>query len=163
MKVVRDDEYERAQQVWNTIEKKTLGCYHNLFLKTDIIETFQNACLGHYKLNPAHFYFAPRLAWQALLKTVSDYCQHQAKCKGCDLCLGEFRLELLTDIDMLLMFEKGMQDVITQVVKRYGKANNKYMKDQCSPDETNTHLQFLHANNFYEWAMIQKLPMLGFS
>ena len=39
------------------------------------------------------------------------------------------RLELLTDIDMLLMVKKGIRGRITQVVKRYGKANNTYMKD----------------------------------
>ena len=39
------------------------------------------------------------------------------------------RLELFRDIDMLLMVEKGIRGKITQVVKRYGKANNIYMKD----------------------------------
>ena len=41
----------------------------------------------------------------------------------------EFRLQLLTDIDMLLMAEKGIRGKITQAVKRYARANIKYMKD----------------------------------
>ena len=71
-----------------------------------------------------------------------------------DLCPNEFKLELSTDIDMLLMFEKSIRGGITQAVKRYVKANNKYIKDLYNPDEESTYL--------YEWAMIQKLPTHGF-
>ena len=38
-------------------------------------------------LHPAHFYTAPGLAQQALLKTVSEYYEHEAKHKDCELCL----------------------------------------------------------------------------
>ena len=62
--------------------------------------------LKNYKLDPAHFYTAPGLAWQALLKTAAAYCEHEKKRKGCELCLDKFKLELLTDIDMLLMVDK---------------------------------------------------------
>ena len=31
MKGISDQDPEHAQQVWNTMEKKTLGCYHNTF------------------------------------------------------------------------------------------------------------------------------------
>ena len=57
-----------------------------------------------------------------------------------ELCPDEFRLELLTDIDMLLMFEKGIRDRIIQAVKHYAKANNKYMKDLYNPDKENIYL-----------------------
>ena len=151
------------------MEKKTLGCYHDTYLKADVLllvyvfETFRNTCFEHYKLDLAHFYTAPTLAWQALLKTASEYCEHEIKRKDCTLCPDEFRLELLRDIDMLLMFEKDIRGGITQAVKRYAKANNKYMKDQYNPDEKSTYLQYLDANNLYGWAMIQKLQTHGFS
>ena len=37
MKGTGDHDYEHAQQVWNTMEKKTLGCYHDTYLKTDVL------------------------------------------------------------------------------------------------------------------------------
>ena len=163
MKGISDQDYEHAQQVWNTMEKKTLGCYHDTYLKTDVLlladvfETFRNMCLKKYKLVPAHFYTAPVLAWQALLKTAAEYfehekrrkeyevcpeyCGHEKKRKDCKVYPDEFRLELLTDMDMLLMFEKGIRGGITQAVKRYAKANNKYMNDLYNPDEVNIFLQ----------------------
>ena len=114
MKGISDQDHEHAQQVWNTIEQKTLGCYYNNYLKTDVLlladvfETFRNTCLKNYELDPTHFYTVPGLAWQTLLKTTAQRCKHEKKHKDCELCPDEFRLELLTDIDMLLMFEKGI-------------------------------------------------------
>ena len=62
MKDISDQVYEHAQLVWNTMEKKALGCYHNTYLKTDVLlladvfETFRSTCLKNYKLDPGHFY-----------------------------------------------------------------------------------------------------------
>ena len=61
----------------------------------------------------------------------------------------KFRLELLPDIDMLLMFEKGIRGWITQAVKRYVKANNKYMKGLYNSDEESIYLQYVDTNNLY--------------
>ena len=99
--------------------KKTLGCYYDTYLKADVLlladvfEAFRNTCLENYKLDTAHFYTTPGLAWQALLKTAVEYCEHEKKRKDCELSSDEFKLELLTDIDMLLVAEKGIRSGIT--------------------------------------------------
>ena len=68
MRGISDQHCEHAQQVWNTMQKKTLGCYHDTYLNTDVLlladvfETFRNTCLKNYKLDQAHFYIAPGLA-----------------------------------------------------------------------------------------------------
>ena len=113
--------------MWKEFNLKNLGEYHDLYLKTDtlllsnVFEAFRNTCLQHYKLDPAHFYTSPGLAWQASLKKMG------------------VRLELLTDPDMLLMFEpwfeRGIRGGITQAVHRYPEANNKYMGEKFDPEK----------------------------
>ena len=70
------------------------------------------------------------------------------------------RLELLTDVDMLLMVEKRIRGGICHALLRYPKANNKYMKDY-NKDEEESFLQYRDVNNLYGFAMIQPLPVDG--
>ena len=147
---VSDDDYQHVQRVWNKFKINNLGEYHDLYLRTDVIllanvfEAFRNTCLEHYKLNPAHFYACPGLAWKACLKKTG------------------VQLELLTDPDMLLMSEHGIRGRITQVVHRYAKANNEYMGEKFNSSEKSSYLQYLDTNNLYGWAMSQLLPTSGF-
>ena len=82
-----------------------------MVLLANVYEAFRDTCLRHCKLDPAHFYTSPGMA-----------------CKACLKCTG-IRLELLTDPDMLIMFEWGIRCGITQAVRKYASANNKYMGD----------------------------------
>ena len=95
MKSISYQDYQNAQQVWNRLTpehvKITLGDKHDVYLVTDVLlladvfETFRNTCLKNCKLDPAHIYTAPGLAWQALLKTAAEYCEHEERRKGCEL------------------------------------------------------------------------------
>ena len=55
----------------------------------DVFENFRNMCTKIYELDPAKFLSAPGLAWQAVLKKTN------------------VKLDLLVDIDMLVMVQKG--------------------------------------------------------
>ena len=48
-----------------------------------------------------------------------------------------------------------------QLVHRYAKTNNKYMKNYDKNIES-SYLTYLHASNLYGWAMSQKLPVNRF-
>ena len=89
--------------------------HSDTLLLADVFENFRNKCIEIYQLDPAHFLSAPGLAWSACLKKTN------------------VKLELLTDIDMLLMVEKGIRAGICRTIYRYAKANNKYMKN-CDKD-----------------------------
>ena len=66
--------------------------------------------------------------------------------------------ELLTDENMLLMFERDIRGGITQAVHRYVEVNNKNMGDQFNPKEGSNYLLYLDVNNLYGWAMSKLLP-----
>ena len=146
---IKDEDYLHANNVWNTFNCQTIQDYHDLYLKSDVLlladvfENFRKTCLKHYKLDPCHYYTAPGLAWDACLK------------------LTKQELQLLTDYDMLMMFEKGIRGGISHISKKYAEANNKYMKD-CDKTKPSTFIQYLDANKLNGWAMSQKLPTHGF-
>ena len=74
----------------------------------------------------------------------------------------EVKLDLLIDIDMLLMAEKGIRGRICLSIYRYSKSNSKYMKDYEKKNKESSYLQYWNVNNLYVWAMSQKLPLNNF-
>ena len=70
----------------------------------------------------------------------------------------EVKLELLTNIDMLLMIEPGTTGGVCLAIYRYVEANYKYMKNYDENKES-SYVQYLDANNLYGLAMSQKLPV----
>ena len=67
------------------------------------------------------------------------------------------KLELLTNIDTLLMVEKGTRGRMCHAIHRCAKVNNKYMKNY-DKNTISLYLKYLDGNNLYGWAMSQELP-----
>ena len=147
---ISDEDYDHAQRIWKEFGMKNLGEYHDLYLKSDVLlladvfEEFRNVCMENYSLDPAWYYTSPGLSWDALLK------------------YSGVKLELLTDPDILLLFEKGIRGGISMISNRFGKANNKFMGEKYDPRSPSKFIAYLDANNLYGWAMMKPLPVGDF-
>ena len=128
---------------------KKMGDYHDDYLKKDVLlladvfEKFINTCLKYYGLDLCHYFSAPRLSWDAMLKMTG------------------IELEKTSDINKYLFIEKGLKGGISYIAKRYAKANNKYINDY-DPKKPSTFISYLDLNNLYDWAMSKYLPYEGF-
>ena len=149
MENIDDIDYTHGNNVFNKFKLNNLGEYHDLYVQsdtlllTDVFENFRNKCLEVYQLDLAHFLSLPGLAWQGCLKKTN------------------IKLELLTDYDMLWMVEEGIRGGICHSIHTYAKANNEYINNYDENEES-SYIQYLDANNFYGWAMSQKLPVNNF-
>ena len=141
-------DYLNGKLVWNTFNCQSFRDYHNLYLKSDVLltdffEKFRKLSMDSYGLDAAHYYTAPGMAWDAALK------------------LTNVKLELFDNEDMYTFIERSIRGGISQISKRFAKANNKDCPDY-DPLKSITHLIYLNANNLYGWAMSQFLPTHGF-
>ena len=142
---ISDDDYAHAQNVWNVFKCKTFGDYHDIYLKTDVLaladvfENFRKVCMQTYGLDPAHYYTAPGLSWDAMLRYTGVH------------------LELITNKDKYLMMEKGIRGGISVISQKYAKANNPYVEGY-DPSQPTNYQMYYDANNLYGWAMSQPLP-----
>ena len=149
-KGITEKDYKHVGNVWNTFNMKIFLEYHELYnitdvlLLADVFENFRDLCLKIYGLDPVYYFTAPQLAWDACLKITDIY------------------LELLSDNNMLLMFEKGIRGGISIISNRYREANNKYMRKGFNKNKPSKYLMYLDANNLYGCAMSEKLPTHGF-
>ena len=146
---ISDGDYEFYRAICEKFAMKTLGEYHDLYLKSDVLrladvfENFRETCFQYYELDPAHFYSAPGLSWNACLKMTG------------------IELELISDVDMYLMIEKGLRGGMSVITHRKAVSNNKYMSSY-DPDKPSKYITYLDANSLYSWSMNQFLPYGGF-
>ena len=95
---IRDKDYNHVQQViWEAFGCQTLGNYWDIYLRTDVLllanlfETFRDAPMKHYGLDPANYCSASVMSWDALLRFI------------------KVKLELFTDIDQHLLIVRGLR------------------------------------------------------
>ena len=91
---ILDEDYEHEHKVWKEFDITTKSDYNDLYLKTDVLlladvfQEFRSVCLEKYSLDLAWYYTSPGLSFDVLLKVSGK------------------KLELQTDIDMLLMLRR---------------------------------------------------------
>ena len=126
-----------------------MGEYHDLYLKSDVLllsevlESFRETCYQYYKLDPLHTHSAPDLAWNGYLK------------------MAEIKLELISNVHMNRMIEKGLGGGTSLISHRKAEANNKYMSSY-DPEKPPKYITYHNDNSLYSWTMIQYLPYGGF-
>ena len=131
MEEISDIDYRQAEKVFNKFSIKNLEEYHDLYVQGDTL----------------------------LLADVFENFRNMC----IKVCLKKtgVKLELITDVDMLLMIEKGIRGGICHSVYRHAKANNKYLKIYDKNKES-SHIIYMDANNLYGYTMSKKLPVDGF-
>ena len=111
-KNLNKEDYKYAQKIWKEFNCKTMKDYHNLYLKldvlqlTDVFEEFRRIYLNNFKLDPCNYYTLPGLSWGAMLT------------------FSKIELEPLSDPDMYIFIEPGIQGGYSAVHKQRSKANN---------------------------------------
>ena len=117
-------DYTHAKRVFSYFEIKKLGEYQDLYFQSGtlllavVLNNFRKISLEIYGLHHAHLLSATGLAWQAAFK------------------MTKVKLGLLTDIDVLLMIEKGISGRICHAIHQYVKASNKYMNNYYNNRES---------------------------
>lgn len=143
------EDYEHAKQVWESFNIKNLGEYTDLYLKCDVLllcdifEKFRDTSLCYYNLDPCYYVSSPSLSWDAML------------------LYTKVKLDLISDVEMYQMLERGIRGGLAQVSLRHAQANNKYMASY-NEKMPSTYLIYLDCVNLYGFAMMQKLPMKNF-
>ncbi len=138
-------EYAHAQNVWRVFGCKTMRDYHDLYLSADVLlladvfQQFREMSMDVFGLEAVHYYSLPGLSWDALLKH------------------SHVKLELIVDIDMYQMVERGMRGGVSMVSCRYAEA-----KEPSEEDPFGTSLIYTDANSLYPTAMRKYLPVDGF-
>ena len=139
------EDYMVCEKIWDKFNMKNMGDYHDHYLKKDVLfladvfEKLIDTCLKYYELDPCHYFSAPGLSWDAMLK------------------MTDVKLEKISDIDQYLFIKKGTRGGTSYIAKRYAKANNKYISDYDS-NKQSTFITYLDKHNLYGWAMSEYLP-----
>ena len=126
------EDFMVCERIWDKFKMKNMGDYHDHYFKKDVLlladvfEKFTVTCLKYYELDPCHYFSAPGLSWDAMLKMTG------------------VKLEKISDIDQYLFIEKGTWGGISYIAK----SNNKYMCDY-DPNKPSTFITYLDRNNLY--------------
>jgi len=117
MEGITEDEYKRAQEMWDTYKSENMPDFHDVYVKLDVVlladcmENFRHVDIQEYGIDPAHCWTLAGYAWQCCLK------------------MTNLELQLITDPNIYLMFKNAIRGWVSTVSNRYNKANNEYLSD----------------------------------
>ena len=83
---ISDKDYLMCNKIWNEFNMKSMGDYHNHYLKKDVLslddvsEKFTSMCLKFYKLDPCHYFSSPGLSWDVMLKMTETKLEQVSEC-----------------------------------------------------------------------------------
>ena len=146
---ISDDDYAYARSIWHRFGMSSFKHYHDIYLTTDVVllaDVFEKFCLTslqHFSLDPSHSITLPAFGWQCMLKQTG------------------VELDYVYDVDMHIMFEKGIRGGISSIMKRSASANNHYLHNF---DETReqSYISYIDMNSLYPHAMKDALPYSDF-
>ena len=142
------DDYAHAQRAWSE-----LGCtsfreylvrylHLDIYLLTDVFEKFRQVTLQEDGLDPIHFVSLPGLSYMACFKRSGE------------------TIDLLQDIDMVRLFERGIRGGLTYVNKHHIQAHNPELGNN---QDGNVHLAYIDQNNLYGSSLCRPLPHSEFT
>ena len=133
-----DEQYQHLKNIWNIFNFNPFEDFHNHYLQKDVLlladvfEKFIFTCLKYYGLDPCHYFSAPGLSLNAMLK------------------MSEVELEKISDPDQYMFFEQGIRGRISYIIKAYSEASE------------NVNILYLDMNNLHRRAMSQYWPISNF-
>ena len=147
---IADEDFLHACRVWEEFGMKNMGEFHDLYLKTDVLlladvfENFRKLCLKNYELDPSWYLTAAAFAWDAMLKMTG---------------VG---LEILSEekSKKFNLFERQIRGGVSSTFHRYGRGNNKFMKefDEKKPSKF---VVYFDANSLYATAMLEPSQLMN--
>ena len=141
-------EYAHAQRAWSELGCRSFREYlmaylHlDIYLLADVFEEFRHNTLQEDGLDPVHFVSLPGLSYAACFKLSGE------------------TIDLLQDIDMVRLFERGIRGGLTFVNKHMEKSR---ISDLNEDSDTNVLLAYIDMNNLYGSALSRLLPHSEFS
>ena len=160
---IKQEDYDKACRVWNTLKCETFKDYHDFYLNmdvlglADVLQAQRMKLHKTHKLDICHYCSFPSFSYDAWLVDRKD----------------QKPLETLQEQEQYEFFESQKRGGFTCSMKRRSKANNKHTRHAAKlltdkdakmdeGKEGDKWILYTDANNLYGWAMCKKLPYADF-
>ena len=138
---ITKEEHNHLNNVWKTFGFKIFKDSHIHYLKKDVLlladvfEKLIKTCIKYYSLDPCHYFSAPGLSWDAMLK------------------MAGVILEKISNPDMHIFIEREMRGGICVAIQKYCKTNNEFCSEYDN-GKPRTEIKYNDMKNLYGKAMM---------